>query len=297
MTRRPCSTTSGPMPSPPTTAHPKAIPHCCSRSWFRSRLSAQDRRATTEPMTAPTGVLLTLTEHSRPPRPTSPAPNLAAVFPSDFGPAGRWYFEQEDRRSCRDFQTTDPDGWVEAGAVGPDRRPRTLARPAIPSTCDGTKSSDGWVEADPLARARSILPGQRGRHRHRRLRHVGERPHLVPRSRRHSIWYQGPGRRSYDRPDRNHRRLGHRSLGSARPTRPTDRWLDTVTYLCWSLLIVLILLTHRDLVAIYGAIDDLRIYEQSIVRSRLQDPLHLAGLRDRWNPRRHQLPPSAGSRR
>ncbi len=57
---------------------------------------------------------------------------------------------------------------------------------------------------------------------------------------------------------------------------PTHRSVvSTLAYLL-VLLIVLILLTHRDLVSIYGAIDDYSIYEQSIVRSRLQDPLHLA---------------------
>lgn len=57
---------------------------------------------------------------------------------------------------------------------------------------------------------------------------------------------------------------------------PTHRSVvSTLSYLL-VLLIVLILLTHRDLVSIYGAIDDYSIYEQSIVRSRLQDPLHLA---------------------
>ncbi len=59
-------------------------------------------------------------------------------------------------------------------------------------------------------------------------------------------------------------------------TNPAHRAVaSTLAYLL-VLLIVLILLTHRDLVTIYGSIDDYRTYEQSLVRSRLQDPLHLA---------------------
>ncbi|MEL6982184.1 MAG: hypothetical protein AAFO29_07150 [Actinomycetota bacterium] len=64
-----------------------------------------------------------------------------------------------------------------------------------------------------------------------------------------------------------------RSFSRANPTHRSV--VSTLTYLL-VLLSVLILLTHRDLVSIYGAIEDYRIYEQSIVRSRLQDPLHLA---------------------
>lgn len=56
---------------------------------------------------------------------------------------------------------------------------------------------------------------------------------------------------------------------------PTHRSaVSAITYLL-VLLIVVILLTHRDLVAIYGEIDDYRTYEESLLRSRLQHPLHL----------------------
>lgn len=64
-----------------------------------------------------------------------------------------------------------------------------------------------------------------------------------------------------------------RSFSRANPTHRAV--VSTLAYLL-VLLSVLILLTHRDLVTVYGAIDDYRIYERSIVRSRLQDPLHLA---------------------
>ena len=57
---------------------------------------------------------------------------------------------------------------------------------------------------------------------------------------------------------------------------PTHRSVVSVLTYLLVLLIVLILLTHRDLMALYGAIDDYLVYEQSLVRSRLQDPLHLA---------------------
>lgn len=52
--------------------------------------------------------------------------------------------------------------------------------------------------------------------------------------------------------------------------------VSTVAYLL-VLLIVLMLLTHRGLVEVYGEIDDYRTYEESLVRSRLQDPFHLLG--------------------
>lgn len=63
-----------------------------------------------------------------------------------------------------------------------------------------------------------------------------------------------------------------RSFSQANPTHRSV--VSTLAYLL-VLLSVLMLATHRDLVTVYGAIDDYRIYEQSIVRSRLQDPLHL----------------------
>lgn len=57
---------------------------------------------------------------------------------------------------------------------------------------------------------------------------------------------------------------------------PSDRSLvSIVTYLI-VLLTVLVLSTHRDLVAIYGQVEDYRTYEQSLVRGRLQDPVRLA---------------------
>ncbi len=56
---------------------------------------------------------------------------------------------------------------------------------------------------------------------------------------------------------------------------PRERSVASIVTYLLVLLIVLILTTHRDLVAIYGEIGDYRAYEQSVVRSRLQDPLHL----------------------
>ncbi len=48
----------------------------------------------------------------------------------------------------------------------------------------------------------------------------------------------------------------------------------TMAYLL-VLLTVLMLLTHHGLVEIYGGIENFQAYEQSLVRSRLQDPIHL----------------------
>ena len=56
---------------------------------------------------------------------------------------------------------------------------------------------------------------------------------------------------------------------------PTQRMLAAVVAYLVVLLTSLILLTHHDLVATYDWIDDYRIYEYSVVRTRLRDPLHL----------------------
>lgn len=56
---------------------------------------------------------------------------------------------------------------------------------------------------------------------------------------------------------------------------PSHRTLASlVTYLV-VLLSTLMLLTHHDLVGVYGWIEDYRVYEYSVVRTRLRDPLHL----------------------
>jgi hypothetical protein len=56
---------------------------------------------------------------------------------------------------------------------------------------------------------------------------------------------------------------------------PTHRMVAAVVTYLLVLLASLILLTHHDLVATYDWIDDYRIYEYSVVRTRLRDPVHL----------------------
>lgn len=57
---------------------------------------------------------------------------------------------------------------------------------------------------------------------------------------------------------------------------PSHRTLASLTTYLTVLLTTLMLLTHHDLVATYGWIEDYRVYEYSVVRTRLRDPLHLA---------------------
>ncbi len=58
---------------------------------------------------------------------------------------------------------------------------------------------------------------------------------------------------------------------------PTHKAIVTVVTYLVVVLAVLLALTHGDLVSVYGRIDDYRTYEQSLMRSRLEDPLHLLG--------------------
>lgn len=48
-----------------------------------------------------------------------------------------------------------------------------------------------------------------------------------------------------------------------------------VTFYLLTLLVVLLLITHQQLLEVYGTASGLRNYEQALVRTRLQDPLHL----------------------
>ncbi|MEM7323570.1 MAG: hypothetical protein AAF531_10840 [Actinomycetota bacterium] len=50
--------------------------------------------------------------------------------------------------------------------------------------------------------------------------------------------------------------------------------LSVASYLL-TLMVVLILLTHRDLTDIYESVDNFQVYETTLVRTRLQDPLHI----------------------
>lgn len=49
----------------------------------------------------------------------------------------------------------------------------------------------------------------------------------------------------------------------------------SVAFYLLTLFVVLILLTHRDLNQIYGSVDDFQTYESTLVRTRLQDPIHI----------------------
>ncbi len=64
-------------------------------------------------------------------------------------------------------------------------------------------------------------------------------------------------------------RLAGGSLG------PSYRAALTVASYLLTLLLMLILITHRELTDIYGGIDGFQVYEQTLVRTRLQDPGHL----------------------
>ncbi|MEM9564559.1 MAG: hypothetical protein AAGA93_18200 [Actinomycetota bacterium] len=58
---------------------------------------------------------------------------------------------------------------------------------------------------------------------------------------------------------------------------PTHKSIVTVMTYLVVVLAVLLALTHGDLVSVYGRIDDYRAYEQSLIRSRLEEPIHLLG--------------------
>lgn len=57
---------------------------------------------------------------------------------------------------------------------------------------------------------------------------------------------------------------------------PAYRAVVSVASYLLSLMVVLFLLTHRDLAQIYDSIDSFQVYESTLVRNRLQDPLHIA---------------------
>lgn len=42
-----------------------------------------------------------------------------------------------------------------------------------------------------------------------------------------------------------------------------------------TLIVILVLLTHRDLTSIYDSIESFQVYESTLVRTRLQDPVHI----------------------
>lgn len=56
---------------------------------------------------------------------------------------------------------------------------------------------------------------------------------------------------------------------------PSYRAVLTVASYLLTLLLVLILITHRELTDIYGGVSEFQSYEQTLVRTRLQDPTHL----------------------
>ncbi len=56
---------------------------------------------------------------------------------------------------------------------------------------------------------------------------------------------------------------------------PSYRAVLTVASYLLTLLLLLILITHRELTDIYGGVDEFQVYEQTLVRTRLQDPTHL----------------------
>lgn len=43
-----------------------------------------------------------------------------------------------------------------------------------------------------------------------------------------------------------------------------------------TLMVLLLALTHRDLTQIYDSIDSFQVYETTLIRTRLQDPLHIS---------------------
>jgi hypothetical protein len=57
---------------------------------------------------------------------------------------------------------------------------------------------------------------------------------------------------------------------------PSQRSLASVATYLVVLVITLMALTHHDLAGTYGPLDDYRIYEDSVIRTRLRDPLHLS---------------------
>ena len=62
----------------------------------------------------------------------------------------------------------------------------------------------------------------------------------------------------------------------ASPGGPPSRAAVSVAGYLITLLVVLILVSHRELSVLYGGVDQFQSYEQTLVRTRLQDPLHLA---------------------
>lgn len=64
-------------------------------------------------------------------------------------------------------------------------------------------------------------------------------------------------------------RLAGGSLG------PSYRAVLSVASYLLTLLLLLMLITHRELTDIYGGIAEFQSYEQTLVRTRLQDPTHL----------------------
>lgn len=56
---------------------------------------------------------------------------------------------------------------------------------------------------------------------------------------------------------------------------PAYRAVFTVASYLLTLLMVLMLITHRELTDVYGGVSEFQSYEQTLVRTRLQDPVHL----------------------
>lgn len=61
----------------------------------------------------------------------------------------------------------------------------------------------------------------------------------------------------------------------AADTEPAYNAVLAVGAYLLTLLVVLIFVTHQELTDIYGSVGDFQIYEQTLVRTRLQDPVHL----------------------
>lgn len=59
-------------------------------------------------------------------------------------------------------------------------------------------------------------------------------------------------------------------------TEAAYRALVSVASYLLTLMVVLFLLTHRDLALIYDSVESFQVYENTLVRTRLQDPLHIA---------------------
>ena len=55
----------------------------------------------------------------------------------------------------------------------------------------------------------------------------------------------------------------------------TYRAALSVTFYLMTLLIVLLMITHRQLVEVYGSAGGFQNYEDNLVRTRLQDPVHM----------------------